>query len=217
MYMRNLAMWRWIFFIGGMIFMSLGISLTIKGRWLGIAPWDVLHVGLYQNFGLTIGTWGILTGFIIIIVTALFLKEWPRIGTWLNMLLIGLFIDLFNWLLPDVSSTAGQTIFFVLGVIVLSYGVGIYVSPNLGAGPRDSLMLLFVDKFGWSLRVVRTAIEAVVTLLGFLLGGPVGVGTIIVVLLSGQIIQFALPQCRKLLLKITRQGDEKALLHYKGA
>lgn len=217
MYMRNLAMWRWIFFIGGMIFMSLGISLTIKGRWLGIAPWDVLHVGLYQNFGLTIGTWGILTGFIIIIVTALFLKEWPRIGTWLNMLLIGLFIDLFNWLLPDVSSTAVQTIFFVLGVIVLSYGVGIYVSPNLGAGPRDSLMLLFVDKFGWSLRVVRTAIEAIVTLFGFLLGGPVGVGTIIVVLLSGQIIQFALPQCRKLLLKITRQGDEKALLHYKGA
>lgn len=217
MYMRNLAMWRWIFFIGGMIFMSLGISLTIKGRWLGIAPWDVLHVGLYQNFGLTIGTWGILTGFIIIIVTALFLKEWPRIGTWLNMLLIGLFIDLFNWLLPDVSSTAVQTIFFVLGVIVLSYGVGIYVSPNLGAGPRDSLMLLFVDKFGWSLRVVRTAIEAIVTLFGFLLGGPVGVGTIIIVLLSGQIIQFALPQCRKLLLKITRQGDEKALLHYKGA
>lgn len=217
MYMRNLAMWRWIFFIGGMIFMSLGISLTIKGRWLGIAPWDVLHVGLYQNFGLTIGTWGILTGFIIIIVTALFLKEWPRIGTWLNMLLIGLFIDLFNWLLPDVSSTAVQTIFFVLGVIVLSYGVGIYVSPNLGAGPRDSLMLLFVDKFGWSLRIVRTAIEAIVTLFGFLLGGPVGVGTIIIVLLSGQIIQFALPQCQKLLLKITRQGDEKVLLHYKGA
>ncbi|ARK26290.1 hypothetical protein SporoP37_11570 [Sporosarcina sp. P37] len=215
--MRNLVAWRWIFFIGGMMIMSLGISLMIKGQRLGIAPWDVLHLGLYQNIGLTIGSWSILTGFLIVTVTSFFLKEWPRLGTWLNMLLIGLFIDFFNWLLPDVDSLSVQIVCFILGVFVLSYGVGVYVSPNLGAGPRDSLMLLFVDKFGWSLRLVRTAIEAAVTLIGFLLGGPVGIGTLIVVFFSGQLIQIALPQCKRLLLKITRQTDEKVLLHYKGA
>lgn len=217
MHMRNLLAWRWIFFIGGMMTVSLGISLTIKGQRLGIGPWDVLHVGLFQNIGLTIGSWSIITGFIIVTVTSLVLRQWPRWGTWLNMMMIGLFIDFFNWLLPDLTSLTAQIISFVLGVLVLSYGVGIYVSPNLGAGPRDSLMLLFVEKFGWSLRLVRSGIEATVTLVGFLLGGPVGVGTLLVVLFCGQLIQIALPQCREILLKITDQEDEKVLWHYKGA
>lgn len=217
MYMRKLLAWRWVFFMGGMVIMSLGISLTIKGQRLGIAPWDVLHIGLYENIGLTIGSWSILTGLLIVTITSIFLRQWPRLGTWLNMLVIGLFIDFFNWLLPEVTSLPLQILCFALGVFVLSYGVGVYVAPNLGAGPRDSLMLLFVEKFGWSLRAVRTSIEAVVTLAGFLLGGPVGIGTIIVVLVSGPIIQIALPRCRKLLLKITEQEDENVLLNYKGA
>lgn len=99
----------------------------------------------------------------------------------------------------------------------MAYGVGIYVSPNLGAGPRDSLMLLLVDKLGWSLRTARTTIEAIVTLVGFLLGGPVGIGTLFVVLFIGQFIQIAMPQCKKLLLWITNQDDEKVLLRYKRA
>lgn len=192
--------------------MSLGISMTIKGQRLGIAPWDVLHVGLYQNLGLTIGSWGIITGFIIILSTSAVMRQWPKIGTWINMVLIGLFIDLFNWLLPDFSTLWGQVIIYVLGVIVLSYGVGIYVSPNMGAGPRDSLMLILVKKWGVSIKVVRTGIEITVAIIGWLLGGPVGVGTVLIALLSGQIIQIALPQCQKLLLKIIKEEDEQILL-----
>src|SRR5699024_2579490 len=105
--------------------MSLGISLMIKGQRLGIAPWDVFHIGLYQNFGLTIGSWSIISGFVIIAVTSVILREWPRLGTWLNMLVIGVFIDFFNWLLPDVTSLTAQIILFIIGVFVLSYGVGI--------------------------------------------------------------------------------------------
>nr|WP_173426001.1 YitT family protein [Bacillus sp. OxB-1] len=209
---RVILLWRWIFFIVGLMVMSLGISMTIKGQRLGIAPWDVLHVGLYQNLGLTIGSWGIITGFIIILSTSAVMRQWPKIGTWINMVLIGLFIDLFNWLLPDFSTLWGQVIIYVLGVIVLSYGVGIYVSPNMGAGPRDSLMLILGKKWGFSIRVVRTGIEITVAVLGWLLGGPVGVGTVLIALLSGQIIQIALPQCRKLLLKIIKEDDEQILL-----
>ena len=163
-----------------MLVMSLGVSMTIKGHRLGIGPWDVLHVGLYQKFGLTIGTWSIITGFIILTGTALVLKEFPKIGTWLNMLLIGLFIDMFNWLLPDFETLGAQTIIFVLGVAGMSYGVGIYVSPNVGAGPRDTVMLVFVEKFGVSLKKARTFIEVVVAALGWLFGGPIGIGTVII-------------------------------------
>ena len=209
--MRKNLLWRWIFFLGGMMMLALGISMTIKGQRLGIGPWDVLHVGLYQNLGLTIGTWGIITGFIIIVTTAAFLKQWPKIGTWLNMVLIGLFIDLFNWLLPEFTTMTGQTIIFLLGVIVMAYGVGIYVSPNMGAGPRDSLMLLFAEKFGISIKKVRTIMEVIVALIGWLLGGPVGIGTVVIALLMGQIVHYALPQSRKLLLKVMG-GEEESVL-----
>lgn len=192
--------------------MSLGISMTIKGQRLGISPWDVLHVGLYRNFGLTIGTWGILTGLIIVLTTAAVMKQWPKIGTWINMVLLGLFIDLFNWLLPEFSTLWGQTIIYVIGVVVLSYGVGIYVSPNMGAGPRDSLMLILAKKWGISIKVIRTGIEVLAGIIGWLLGGPVGVGTVLIALLSGQIIQIALPQCQKLLLRIIKEEDQQVLL-----
>lgn len=103
--------WRWLFFIAGLIILAFGISLTIKGQLLGIGPWDVLHVGLYLNVGLTIGSWSIISGLVIVIGTAIGTKRFPKIGTWLNMILIGLFIDFFNWLLPDLASYFGQTIF----------------------------------------------------------------------------------------------------------
>ncbi|MCG3087063.1 YczE/YyaS/YitT family protein [Sporosarcina cyprini] len=209
--MRRIFVWRWVFFLVGMMIMSLGISMTIKGNRLGIGPWDVLHVGLYRNLGLSIGSWSIITGFIIIVSTAIVLRQWPRLGTWLNMFMIGLFIDLFNWLLPDFASLGGQAVIFTLGVIVTAYGVGVYVSPNVGAGPRDSLMLILVDKLGVSVKVVRTSIEVIVAIIGWMLGGPVGVGTVLIALLIGQIVHYALPQCRKLLLKIAGEEDEEVL------
>ena len=192
--------------------MALGISMTIKGQKLGIGPWDVLHVGLYQHFGLTIGTWGIITGFIIILATASVLREWPQIGTWLNMLLIGVFIDVFNWLLPDFTTLGAQMIIFILGVIVMGYGAGIYISPNIGAGPRDSLMLVLVKRTGASIKKVRTTIEVTVAIVGWIFGGPIGIGTVLIALFMGQMIHYALPQSRKVLMKIIGEKDEKVLL-----
>lgn len=210
--MNKIKIWRWAFYLVGMLILSLGISMTIKGFRLGIGPWDVLHVGLYQNFGLTIGTWSIISGFVIVIATTAVLKEWPQIGTWLNMILIGVFIDMFNWLLPDFETLIAHVIIFTFGVIIMGYGVGIYVSPNIGAGPRDSLMLLFVKKFGISVKKIRTIIEIVVALFGWVLGGPVGIGTVIIALLIGQIVHYTLPQSKALLMKIIGETDEKVLL-----
>ncbi|WP_060207006.1 YczE/YyaS/YitT family protein [Sporosarcina koreensis] len=209
--MRKIFVWRWIFFLVGVMVLSLGIAMTIKGQRLGVGPWDVLHIGLTKNFGLTIGTWSIILGVVIIVVTSAVLKQWPKLGTWLNMILLGLFIDLFNWMLPEFDTMTGQVIIFTLGVAVMSYGIGIYVAPNVGAGPRDSLMLILVDKLGISVKKVRTMIEVIVAVAGWLLGGPVGIGTVIIALLIGQIVHYALPQCRKLLLKIVGEEDEQIL------
>lgn len=187
--------------------MSLGITMSIKGQLVGTSPWDVLHVGLFQNFGLTIGTWSILTGLLIIVSTSLVLKEWPKLGTWLNMLLIGMFIDVFNWMLPSTEVVALQIMYFVVGVFILSFGCGMYIAPNMGAGPRDTLMMLLVEKFGGTIKSARMGIEVLVTILGWLLGGPVGVGTVIIALTSGYIVQYSLPYCRKVLVKCIGNMD----------
>lgn len=210
--MLTLKIWRWIFFVVGQMILSLGIAMTIKGQRLGIGPWDVLHVGLYENIGLTIGSWSVITGLIIVLITAAFEKKLPKYGTWLNMLLLGSFIDLFNWLLPDVSTMAGQISMFVCGVVIMAYGIGLYVSPNMGAGPRDSLMLLIVRKFNVSVKIVRTSIEVIVALLGWALGGPVGIGTVLIALLIGQFVHYAMPQCQRLLLRAAGVESTEAIL-----
>jgi uncharacterized membrane protein YczE len=200
--------WRWLFFIAGLIILAFGISLTIKGQLLGISPWDVLHVGLYLNFGLTIGTWSIISGLVIVLGTVIGTKRYPKLGTWLNMILMGLFIDLFNWLLPDLTSYFGQTLFFVAGLFIMGIGVGVYVAPNVGAGPRDSLMLLLVEKIGWSVKRVRTGIEILVGVIGWALGGPIGIGTIIVAVILGQIVHITLPMTRNWLRYCMNENEK---------
>lgn len=203
--MSNEFKWRWGFFFGGLIIMSLGITLTIKGRAFGTSPWDVLHIGLFRQLGLTIGMWSILTGLFIIIATSMYLKAWPPVATWLNMLLIGTFIDFFNWLLPHTSLVMFELTYFILGFFVMSIGCGLYISASLGAGPRDTVMMIIASK-GYSVRTGRMVMEVFAAASGWLLGGPVGLGTVVLALGTGYIIQPSLFYFKNILSK--RIGKE---------
>ncbi|MCP3739881.1 YczE/YyaS/YitT family protein [Rossellomorea sp. BNER] len=201
---------RWTFFFVGLIVLALGITLTIKGKDLGIGPWDVFHYGLFTQFGLTIGTWSIIVGIFLLTMTAIFTKVLPKIGAFLNMLLLGIFIDLFNYIIPDPETILVQTVLFIIGTVIVGYGIGLYVSADLGAGPRDSLMLLIVEKTGWKIQWVRNGIEMMVFLFGWLLGGPVGIGTVFIAIFLGSMVGISLPQCQKLLQSILIKGQNKA-------
>lgn len=205
--MRNSILKRWIFFIAGMIILSFGVTLTIKGRLLGLAPWDVLHYGLWQTFGLTIGSWAIIVGAIIVIFTAVALKRLPKLGVYINMFTIGIFIDVFNFLLPDVDGWIMHILIFTVGLFVMAFGIAFYITPNLGAGPRDTLMLFFVEKFNLKLSSARNLMEIFALLAGFLLGGPVFIGTIIIVFLLGRLIEQFLPLTRRMLVKFIGHED----------
>ncbi|MBM7580297.1 YczE/YyaS/YitT family protein [Jeotgalibacillus terrae] len=204
---------RWSFFLIGLVVLGLGISMTIKGQRLGIGPWDVLHVGLFQQLGLTVGTWAILVGAFIIACTVAVTKKPPRIGAILNMLLIGVFIDFFNWLIPDPQSLPGAIAILLAGIVVMGYGVGIYVSADLGEGPRDTIMMMIVRKTGWNLSKVRRSIELVALVIGWLLGGPVGIGTILIAFFTGTIVNLSLPQSRMTLQKMLNR-ESKAAAHH---
>ncbi|MCY8858943.1 YczE/YyaS/YitT family protein [Bacillus atrophaeus] len=200
---------RWTFYFIGLLILSFGISLTIEGKALGISPWDAFHYGLFQRFGLTIGQWAIIIGAIIVCLTSVFTKALPKIGAILNMVLIGIFIDFFNILLPEPSTYTASVIVFSLGVLLIGYGVGVYVSAGLGAGPRDSLMMLISEKTGWNVQWVRNGIELTILAVAWGMGGPIGIGTIIIAILTGLILRFSLPQSTQLLRYMLMKRVEK--------
>jgi uncharacterized membrane protein YczE len=214
---------KWVIYFIGLLIMSLGIVLTIKAD-LGVSSWDVLHIGLYRQLGLTIGTWTILTGAIVLCVATLLTKRLPQLGAFINMLSIGVFIDLYLMMpfLKTPESFIGQLIMLMIGIIILGYGMGLYISAKCGAGPRDSLMISLVEKTGKSITFIRGAIEIFVLGIGWFLGGPVYIGTIITTVTIGYVAGMMIPFCHKstdrLLIKLSsnkRTIQENRLLDRK--
>lgn len=196
---------RWLFFFVGLMVMGLGVALTVKGQRFGVGSWDVLHIGLFKNIGLSIGLWSIIVGIIIITIASIGLREFPKAGTFMNMICVGLFIDFFNWIIPNPTIFSTQLSAFILGVVLLAIGCGIYIAADLGAGPRDTLMLLAVKKLNCSITVARTVMEIGVAVAGYILGGPIGVGTVIMAFALGPVIQIS--------LKYSQKALEKLLIH----
>ena len=201
--------WRSAFFFLGIVILALGVSLTIKANMIGVGSWDVLHIGLANTLGLTIGSWSIIVGLLILAIDSMFMKRLPKIGTFLDMFLTGIFIDIFNFLLPSVHGFSAQLIAFCAGLLLLGFGCGMYIVANLGVGPRDTLMLLFTNKLGWSVGKARTIMEVTVAIVGFFLGGPIGIGTVIMSFGLGPIVQWALAINEKLFYAVT--GTESSV------
>ncbi|OIJ16776.1 hypothetical protein BKP37_05075 [Anaerobacillus alkalilacustris] len=196
---------RWLIFLVGLMVMSLGVVLMIEAN-LGVAPWDVLHIGLTKKIGLTVGTWSILVGICIIVIASLIMKEWPKSGALINMLLVGVFIDTFRLFIDTPTTIVGQYVMLFTGIIVIGYGIGLYIAPKCGAGPRDSLMIAITEKSGWKVQYVRAVMEIVVLSIGWSLGGPVFIGTILFSLTIGNIVGITLPQCQRLVDRIIERG-----------
>ncbi|MDQ0205426.1 YczE/YyaS/YitT family protein [Alkalicoccobacillus murimartini] len=196
---------RWLFFLVGLMVMSFGIALMIRAE-LGIAPWEVLHVGLMQQVGFTVGTWSVLTGLVVLVGSSLLLKEWPKLGALVNMILVGVFIDLFLYILPQVHLTSVSWAMMLASVLINGYGIGLYIAPGLGAGPRDSLMLALNLRLGWSVQRVRILLEITVLTVGWLLGGPVFLGTLIYCVGIGYVVGITLPHCKRMVQKMIERG-----------
>jgi uncharacterized protein len=207
--MNKLIYWRSVFFLLGIIVLSFGITLTIKAKLIGVGSWDVLHIGLANTVGLTIGSWSIIIGLLILTVDSIVMKRLPKMGTFLDMFLAGIFIDVFNVLLPNVNGFFPQLIAFCFGLLFLGFGSGMYIIANLGVGPRDTLMLLVKHKLGWSVSRARTTMEITVAVLGFFLGGPIGIGTVIMSFGLGPIVQWALLVNERLFYFVT--GTESSV------
>jgi len=182
---------RLFFLFWGLFLYGIGIVMTVKSN-LGTGPWDAFHLGITNHLPLTMGQVSQLTGVIIILVSFI-LGVKPGLGTIANMYFIGLFIDLImeSNLINTPHNLFYQLLLLLGGVIVIGWATFFYLSAAWGAGPRDGFMLGAIIKTGWPVWKIRTVIEVTVSIMGYLLGGPVGIGTLIVAFTLGPSIQWA--------------------------
>ena len=162
----------------GLALYALGAVFTMRAGW-GFAPWEVFHSGVGSQLGIALGTASIVMGLLIVLVDH-FCGEALGLGTWLNMLLIGSFINLFTWLdfIPAAQGLLWQAGWLALGLLIIAFATYFYISAGMGTGPRDCLMLILSRRTGISPGKCKMFVEWTAVLIGWLLGGPVGVGTI---------------------------------------
>jgi len=204
---------RWGTYLVGVMIFSFGISMAIKVQHLGIHPWDVLNVGLYDLVGLTIGTWTIIISFLLIVVSWILDKSYIKIGTFLNAFLVGLFVDLFLWLdiLPVASYLWGDIFTITGGIVVMGIGGGVYNAAGVGSGPRDGFMLSIADKSGFSIGKVRVITETTVLVIGLLLGGPVFIFTFIFTFIQSPIFQYVYLKSSHYIEQLDRKSRQKKI------
>ncbi len=161
---------------------------------LGLGPWDVLHQGLAETTGISIGSASILVGFIVLLLWFP-LRERPGVGTITNIVTIGLVIDAMLAVTTAPSATWMRWALLVLSTPLFAVGVGLYIGAGVGSGPRDGVMT-GLNRLGVPIALARTVIEIAALWLGWALGGTVGVGTVYFALASGPMMQFVLPRLR---------------------
>jgi uncharacterized membrane protein YczE len=183
----------------GLVLFGVSMGMLVRAR-LGVIPWDVLHQGLSRQLGVSMGTVVIAVS-LLLLLAWIPLRERPGLGTISNALLVGLTLDATLMVLPPTHLLPERVLLMVAGVLLNAVATASYIGVHLGPGPRDGLMTGLVRRTGKSVGLVRTSIEATVVLAGWLLGGVVGVGTVIYALAIGPLVQFLLP---RLSVRVTR-------------
>lgn len=175
----------------GLWLYGFAMALFIRSG-LGLDPWDVFHAGLQRYLGWSFGTVVIVVGFAVLLLW-IPLRQWPGLGTVANAVVIGVATDATLALVPAAGSWPSAWLLLVGGLVVNGLAGALYIGSQLGPGPRDGLMTGLARRTGWSLRLVRTGLELTVLAVGWVLGGAVGIGTVLYALAIGPLVQFFLP------------------------
>lgn len=175
--------------VGGLWLFGVGEAMLVDAS-IGQSPWVVLADGLAKTFGMTIGETTFLTS-IVVLLLWIPLKRRPGLGTILNIIVIAIAIDVMIPILPTPTNIVGQVVEVLLGIIIVGLASGLYITCNVGAGPRDGLMTGLNEKTGIRVGRVRLGIEVIVLIIGWALGGVVGIGTLLFAVLIGQSVALA--------------------------
>jgi uncharacterized membrane protein YczE len=181
--------WQLAQVLVGLWLFGTGDAMIVAAK-LGNSPWTVLAQGVSKHTPLSIGAATFAIS-VVVLLCWIPLREWPGLGTVLNAVVIGVAIDTTLALLPHLGSHGVRWVALFAGIAIVGLGSGLYLTAALGPGPRDGLMTGLNARFGWPLAGVRTGIELTAVTFGFLLGGRVGVGSLLFALLIGHAVAFA--------------------------
>ena len=170
----------------GLVLYGVSMAMMVRAG-LGLNPWDVFHAGVSGRVGWTFGQVTIVVGALVLLLW-IPLRQWPGLGTVCNVFVIGLAVDATLCLLSAPEGLAARVAMLVAGVVLNGLAGGLYIGSQLGPGPRDGLMTGLSARTGWSLRLVRTGIEVTVLVVGWLLGGTVGLGTVLYAVAIGPLV-----------------------------
>lgn len=175
----------------GLALYGVSLALLVTAD-LGVSPWDVFHQGVARQLDVRLGLVLIATSFTVLLLLWIPLRVRPGVGTIANAILVGVSVDVALAVLPDVSALAVRIALLAAGVVLNGVATGMYIGAGFGPGPRDGLMT-GIARRGHSIRVVRTSIEVAVLLIGTVLGGTLGVGTVVYALAIGPLAHVFLP------------------------
>lgn len=196
-----------LFYIVGLTFLSFGISIMILAN-LGAGAWDAMYVGLSEITGLTVGSWILIVGIFLILLNGLIMKKMPEFLAVITILIIGSLIDF--WLLVVFSdfspSDLALRIFMLIGgILIIALGITFYLQSSFARNPMDSLMMAIQVRTGKSLAFSKTIMEVTVLIIALCIGGPIGVGTIIVTFSIGPLIQLFYTPITKFRIRLCRE------------
>ncbi len=180
--------------LGGLVLFGASIALIVRAG-LGVMPWTVLEQGLTRTFGLTLGVWSILLGVVLLLLWVP-LGQRAGLGTLTNVVLVGIALDATLAVVPPIEGLGWRVGALVLGIVANGVATGAYIGAGMGPGPRDGLTTGLSARTGRSLRLVRTVVEVSVVVLGVLLGGQLGVGTVAYALTIGPLMHLFVPMLR---------------------
>jgi uncharacterized membrane protein YczE len=182
---------RTIQLLVGLVLYGAGIALTVRAG-LGVDPWTVLAEGLSSRTGIGIGWMTNILGFMVLLVW-IPLRQKPGLGTLANILLVGSAMQATLEIVPAVTGTFAQFTVLLGGIVLVAVASGLYIGARFGPGPRDGLMTGLNARLGWPIWACRGGVELSVLTAGWLLGGTVGIGTVIFAVLIGPLVHGALP------------------------
>ncbi|MEU3857254.1 hypothetical protein AB0F03_07750 [Streptomyces sp. NPDC028722] len=203
---------RLIQLYAGLVLYGASSALLVAAD-LGLEPWNVLHQGLAELTGLSIGVVSIIVGAVVLLLW-IPLRQRPGLGTVSNVFVVGLAMDGTLALVPDVRSLAVRVPLLLAGVVLNGVATGLYIAASFGPGPRDGLMTGLHRRTGRSVRLMRTAVEVTVVVTGFALGGTIGLGTLLYAVAIGPLVQLFLrmfavrpaPAGRAVVATVTPEG-----------
>ena len=205
---------RLAFYVGGMIVMAFGISTTYLAAKRGTGAFDALNFGMAKTIGLNTGYWILINGILLVLLTAVIEKKLPKILCVIPVMIIGHFVNYWDALLSPLATNdlAWQIAFLAIGLLIISFGAAAYLSANMAPSPVDLITLTLAKQANKSFGLMKTVTEASFFLLAILFSGSIGIGTVVITLLIGPIIQMFL----RPLQKITRTNEKQGEIRKRG-